>query len=82
MGIMVALIHFARWEDFVRFSKRAAMVVYKLKVTTGVFRVCAVKDNVLVYEESLPLPPKTRLVKGEEGWEAEVPQTTDMERAE
>lgn len=76
------LIHFARWEDFLRFSKEAAMVVYKLKVTTGVFRVCAVKDNVLVYEEGLPLPQKTRLMKGREGWEAEIPPTTDMERPE
>ena len=76
------LIHFARWADFVRFCKRAAMVVYKLKVATGVFRVCAVKDNVLAYEESLPLPQKTRLMKGKEGWEAEIPPTTDLERPE
>ncbi len=76
------LIHFARWEDFVRFTKKAAMVVYKLKVVTGVFRVCAVKGNVLVYEESLPLPQKTRLMKGKEGWEAGIPPINDMERPE
>ncbi len=87
MGIMAALktqasmlIHFARWEDFVRFSKKATMVVYKLKVAIGVFRVCSVKDNVLVYEENLPLPRKIRLMKGNEGWEAQIPSITDKER--
>ncbi len=76
------LIHFARWEDFVRFSKKAAMAVYKLKVAIGVFRVCAVKDNVFVYEENLPLPRKIRLVKSKEGWEAEILSITDKERPE
>ena len=76
------LIHFARWEDFVRFSTKAAMVMYKLKVAKGVFRVCTVKDHVLVYEESLPLPQRTRLMKSKEGWEAEITPRNDMERPE
>jgi hypothetical protein len=35
-----------------------------------------------VYEESLPLPQKTRLMKGKEGWEEEIPPISDMERTE
>lgn len=74
------LIHFARWEDFVRFSKKASMVVYSLKVATEVFRVCAVKGNVLVYEERLPLPRKTRLMKVKEICEAEATPTTHIKQ--
>lgn len=76
------LIHFALWKDFVRFSKKAIMVVYKLNATEGIFRVCAIKDSIFAYEERLPLPQKTRLMKGKEGWEAEIPPTTDMSRPE
>ncbi len=76
------LIQFTHWEDFVRFAKKAVMAVYKLKAATGVFRVCAVRNNILVYEESLPLPQRTRLRREKEGWEAEIPSTTDREQPE
>lgn len=70
------VIRCIRWDDFVRFSKEARMVVYGLKVAEGIFRVCALKANVFMYEEALPLPERTEIAKGDQGWEVETRSAT------
>jgi len=50
-------------EDFARLSKQAEMVVYDLKASEQIFRICAIKGNVFVYEERLPLPQRIDVTK-------------------
>lgn len=70
------VIRCVRWDDFERFSKEARMVVYELKVAEEIFRVCALKANVFMYEEALPLPERTEITKGDQGWEVETHSAT------
>jgi len=51
------------WDDFARLSKQAEMAVYELKASEQIFRICALKGNVFVYEERLPLPQRIDVTK-------------------
>lgn len=58
-----AAIRCVLWEDFVRFSRDAEIVIYETNRLDAVFRVYAVKENIFIYEEPLPLPEKAEIVK-------------------
>ncbi len=58
-----AVIRCVFWEDFARFSKGAEIVIYEMNSTDAVFRVYAIKENILIYEEPLLLPKKTEIVE-------------------
>jgi len=60
---MAITIHCVFWEDFVRFSKHAEMAIYEINTAKAFFRVCAVKENIIVYKEHLPTPKHIELVK-------------------
>ena len=58
-----AVIRCVVFEDFARLSKRAEMIMYELKASEQIFRICALKGNVFVYEERLPLPQRINVAK-------------------
>jgi hypothetical protein len=51
------------WEDFTRFSKDAEIAIYEINSLDAVFRVYAIKENIFIYEESLPFPEKTEIAE-------------------
>lgn len=60
---MAVAVRCVSWEDFARFSKNSEMVIYEINKVDAVFRVYAIKENVFIYEEPLPFPEKTEIVK-------------------
>lgn len=66
---MTVTVRCVFWEDFARFSKDAEIAVYEINQSDAVFRVYAIKENIFIYEESLPLPKKAEIVedKGRHG---------------
>lgn len=60
---MAVAIRCVFWEDFARFSKDAEMVIYEINSLDAVFRVYAIKENIFIYEEPLPLQEKAEIAE-------------------
>jgi len=64
---MAVAIRCLSWEDFARLSKNSEMVIYEINKIDAVFRVYAIKEHIFIYEEHLPFPEKTEIVKNKRG---------------
>ena len=60
---MAVIVRCVFWQNFARFSKDAEIVIYEINKLDAVFRVYAIKENVLIYEEPLSLPEKAEIVE-------------------
>jgi hypothetical protein len=58
---MAVTIRCVYWEDFARLSKDAEIAIYEINGLNALFRVYAIKENILIYEEPLPFPEKIEL---------------------
>jgi len=73
---MAVAVRCAFWQDFARLSKNSEMIIYEINKADAVFRVYAIKENIFIYEEPLPFPEKTEIMKDKTEHKTNTPRNT------